>query len=170
MVVEETVITLGIRMNALIGYSMAVGLACGLQVLAAENWAQWRGPTFNGATTAKGLPASPTMEQVLWSAPLPGPSGATPIIWNDHVFIHTPDESGNLSLIAFNRADGKERWRQEVGIGNKEKGRNNMAAPSPVTDGKRVYSLFGTGDLAAFDMDGKPVWKRSLAKDLAGSR
>ena len=166
MVVEETVITLGIRMNALIGYSMAVGLACGLQVLAAENWAQWRGPTFNGATTAKGLPASPTMEQVMWSAPLPGPSGATPIIWNDHVFIHTPDESGNLSLIAFNRADGKERWRQEVGIGNKEKGRNNMAAPSPVTDGKRVYSLFGTGDLAAFDMDGKPVWKRSLAKDF----
>jgi flagellar basal body P-ring protein FlgI len=37
MVVEETGITLGIRMNALIGYSMAIGLACGLQVLAAEN-------------------------------------------------------------------------------------------------------------------------------------
>jgi outer membrane protein assembly factor BamB len=40
-----------------------------------------------------------------------------------------------------------------------------MASPSPVTDGKAVYALFGTGDLAAFDFEGNPLWKRSLAAD-----
>jgi outer membrane protein assembly factor BamB len=40
-----------------------------------------------------------------------------------------------------------------------------MAVPTPVTDGKNVYVLFGTADLAALDMDGKPVWIRSLAQE-----
>lgn len=153
-------------MKRMLGVIVAVGLAGSTIDGFAANWAQWRGPAFNGSTVAKGLPANPTAADEAWSAPLPGPSGATPIIWDDHVFIHTPDESGNLSLIALDRRDGKERWRREVGIGNKEKGRNNMAAPSPVTDGKRVISLFGTGDLAAFDFEGKPLWKRSLGKDF----
>ena len=40
-----------------------------------------------------------------------------------------------------------------------------MATPSPVTDGKKVIALFGTGDLVAFDMDGKSLWSRQLGKD-----
>jgi outer membrane protein assembly factor BamB len=153
-------------MKTTYGIGIALGLAFACVATAGENWAQWRGPAFNGSTVARGLPGELSRESVLWSAPVPGPSGATPIIWNDHVFTHSPDESGNLALIAMDRRSGKELWRQEVGIGNKEKGRNNMAAPSPVTDGERVISLFGTGDLAAFGMDGKPLWKRSLGKDF----
>ncbi len=153
-------------MKTTYGIGIALGLAFACVATAGENWAQWRGPAFNGSTVARGLPGELSRENVLWSAPVPGPSGATPIIWNDHVFTHSPDESGNLALIAMDRRSGKELWRQEVGIGNKEKGRNNMAAPSPVTDGERVISLFGTGDLAAFGMDGKPLWKRSLGKDF----
>jgi outer membrane protein assembly factor BamB len=40
-----------------------------------------------------------------------------------------------------------------------------MASPSPVTDGKRVFSLFATGDLAAFDFSGQELWKRDLGKE-----
>jgi hypothetical protein len=29
-----------------------------------------------------------------------------------------------------------------------------MASPSPVTDGKIVIIMYGTGDIAAFDFDG----------------
>jgi outer membrane protein assembly factor BamB len=33
---------------------------------------------------------------------------------------------------------------------------------TPVTDGQRVYALFGTGIVACYDLDGKLVWKRLL--------
>lgn len=97
---------------------------------------------------------------------MPGKAGATPIIWEDHVFVSTPDEGGNLILMALDRRDGSMRWQREVGVGDMEKGRNNTAAPSPVTDGERVVALFGTGDIAAFDFEGKELWKRNLGREF----
>jgi outer membrane protein assembly factor BamB len=43
-----------------------------------------------------------------------------------------------------------------------------MASPSPATDGKKAFSLFATGDLAAFDFAGQEIWKRNLAKEYGG--
>ena len=40
-----------------------------------------------------------------------------------------------------------------------------MASPSPVTDGRVVYILYGTGDLAALDFSGNILWQRNLGKD-----
>lgn len=131
----------------------------------AGNWPNWRGPDFNGSAKSGPLPAAPTRDDIVWSIPLPGRGGSTPVVWDDHVFVNAPDESGNLVLVDYNRVDGKERWRRTVGVGDKERGRNNMAAPSPVTDGKTVFTLFGTGDLAAFGLDGRELWKRNLGKD-----
>jgi outer membrane protein assembly factor BamB len=131
-----------------------------------ENWPQWRGPYFNGSTTEKGLPTEwSNTNNVAWVTPLPGYSGATPIIWEDFVFVSSPDAQKNLLLLCLDRKDGKVRWQKTVATGDREKGRNNMASPSPVTDGKSVFSLFGTGDLAAYDFSGKELWTRNLAKD-----
>jgi outer membrane protein assembly factor BamB len=132
----------------------------------AEDWPQWRGPYFNGSTTEKGLPAQwSKTENVAWAAPMPGYSGATPAVWGDSVFVSSPDEQKNLLLLCLDRKTGKERWKRVVSAGDREKGRNNMASPSPATDGQRVFSLFATGDLAAFDFAGRELWKRNLAKD-----
>jgi outer membrane protein assembly factor BamB len=132
----------------------------------AENWPQWRGPFFNGSTTEKGLPVQwSKTENVAWVAPLPGYSSATPAIWDDCVFVSSPDEQKNLLLICLDRKTGQARWRKVVGGGDRQQGLNNMATPSPVTDGKRVFSLFATGDLAAFDFSGQELWKRDLGKE-----
>src|SRR5262249_28667318 len=40
----------------------------------------------------------------------------------------------------------------------------NMASPSPVTDGRHVWAHFGTGDLACYDFDGRQVWGLNLAE------
>ena len=40
-----------------------------------------------------------------------------------------------------------------------------MASPSPVTDGKLVYALFGTAQLVACDFAGKEAWRRDLGAD-----
>jgi outer membrane protein assembly factor BamB len=45
--------------------------------------------------------------------------------------------------------------------------KRNLATPSPVTDGERVYAWFSTGQLAAVGMDGKPIWTRHLGKEYA---
>jgi outer membrane protein assembly factor BamB len=130
----------------------------------AENWPQWRGPFFNGSTTETNLPATwSKTENVLWTAPLPGPSHATPIVWDDSVFITSPDDNKNLLLLCLDRRTGKVRWHKQAGAGDRTRGRNNMASPSPVTDGNTVWAMFGTGDLAAFDFSGKQLWARNLA-------
>jgi outer membrane protein assembly factor BamB len=133
---------------------------------AAENWAQWRGPFFNGSTIETNLPTEwSKTENVRWATPLPGYSGATPVVWDDSVFVSSPDSQKNLLLLCIGRQDGKIRWQRTVSDGDQEKGRNNMASPSPVTDGHTVFLLVGTGKLVAFDFSGKELWSRDLAKD-----
>ena len=100
-----------------------------------------------------------------WAVPLPGPSGATPAVWGDAVFLTSPDAQKNLLLICVNRKDGKVRWQKQITSGDINKGKGNMASPSPVTDGKSVFVLFGTGDFAAVDFDGNILWQRNLGAD-----
>ena len=146
--------------------SFVVGLGFISISLHAAHWPQWRGPEFNGSSPESGLPAAwSKAENVVWAAPLPGPSGATPVIWGDHIFVSTPDAQKNLKLICLNRRDGTLRWEKLVAVGDKNKGRNNMTAPSPVTDGKTVFVLYGTADMAAFDFQGKELWQRNLGKE-----
>ena len=127
--------------------------------LRAENWPQWRGPFFNGSTTEKGLPTRfSKTENVKWVADLPGPSAATPVIWDDRVFVNSVDQqAGTLQALCLARATGKTLWQHETGVGISLDEKSNFASPSPVTDGKLVWFFYGNGQLAAFDFDGKQV-------------
>ena len=148
--------------------TIAAGLLfCSQLSSPADNWPQWRGPLFNGSTSEKNLPTLwSTSENVVWKTALPGSSGATPAIWGDHVFVSSPDAQKNLNLICLNRVDGTVRWQKQVAVGDKVIGRNNAASPSPVTDGKTVFVIFATGDLAAYDFSGKELWTRNIGKDF----
>ncbi len=44
--------------------------------------------------------------------------------------------------------------------------KHNLASASPVTDGQRVYAVFGTGQVVAVDMAGRAVWTRHLGKEF----
>jgi outer membrane protein assembly factor BamB len=153
------------RMRVLASIAIAVGLLSA--AAQAENWAQWRGPNFNGATAEKGLPQTfSKTENVAWVTPLPGPSSATPIIWGDKVFVSSTDsESGKLMALCLSATDGKVLWKKFLGKDGKMQG-NNFAGPSPVTDGKRVVFLYASGDLAAFDFAGNQLWARNLIKEF----
>ena len=70
-------------------------LLLALLALADENWPQWRGPSLDGTSAAKGLPLTwSETENVKWKVKLPSWSGATPIIWGDRIFVASPS-SGN---------------------------------------------------------------------------
>lgn len=131
----------------------------------AENWPQWRGPCSNGSTSETGLPESCDPATAKWSVAMPGASHATPIVWNDRVFVTSTDPATKgLLALCVNAQDGKVRWQQRLGDEIKAP-QNNGATPSPVTDGKRVCFLFGSGDLAALDMDGKLLWSKNLVRE-----
>lgn len=98
----------------------------------ASDWPQWRGPLFNGSTTETNLKASFSQQQdILWSAPLPGRSGATPVVWGDAIFVPSPDAQKNLLLFCVDRTTGKVRWQREVGAGDRVNGKNNMPPALP---------------------------------------
>ncbi len=131
------------------------------------DWPQWRGPFFNGSTDEKGVPASwSKTENVAWVSPLPGPSGATPVIAGGRVFVtSTIKGTTEFAALCFDARTGKELWRKPAGSDPRKFARNNMASPSPATDGKSVFFLFGNGALLGFDFDGKEIWSRNLEKE-----
>ncbi|MGH9766516.1 MAG: PQQ-binding-like beta-propeller repeat protein, partial [Blastocatellia bacterium] len=55
----------------------------------ADNWPQWRGPFLNGVSSEKNLPLRWSKEEnIAWKLSLPGLSAATPVIWEDRIFLN----------------------------------------------------------------------------------
>ncbi len=56
----------------------------------ARNWAQWRGPMANGIVPQGDPPLEWSEDRnVRWKVPIPGQGHATPIIWENRIFILT---------------------------------------------------------------------------------
>lgn len=71
---------------------------------------------------------------------------------------------------AFSRSAGKRVWERRIeaeGELTPTHEKHNLATPSPVTDGRLVFALFGTGQLVALNQDGSVAWQRHLGKDYA---
>ncbi|HEV7396503.1 MAG TPA: PQQ-binding-like beta-propeller repeat protein [Pyrinomonadaceae bacterium] len=131
----------------------------------AENWPQWRGPNLNGFSGETDLPSKWTAEEnIFWKLALPGLSGSTPIIWNDRLFLNVA-EGDDLYLWCIDRYKGTLLWKKLLGNGNTKMRKQNMSSPSPVTDGKAVFVMTGTGILKGFDFSGKESWARDIQKD-----
>jgi outer membrane protein assembly factor BamB len=137
----------------------------GVVPVAAEHWPQWRGPMLNGESGEKNLPVRwSTTENITWKLAVPERSGSTPIVWGDHVFLNV-GEGSNLALWAVDRTNGMVRWKRPLGGGNRRMMKQQMSSPSPVTDGKTVWVMTGTGVLKAFDFAGKELWGRDIQAD-----
>jgi outer membrane protein assembly factor BamB len=138
----------------------------GGNMAAASNWPQWRGPEDNGISKETDLPVSWSEgKNIAWKIPMPGKGGATPIVWNDRIFV-TSGEQNNYVLLCLD-LEGKEIWKRVVSSGGRNAIRGdegNDASASPSTDGKLVFTYFGTGDLACFDFAGKEIWKFNIQK------
>ena len=148
------------------------------------DWPNWRGPNFNGSSDYNGaLPSKFDKENsVKWSFSLPGPSAATPIIFEDLVFIPSIQVNklrgrgdGELLALCLNKNNGELLWQKHAGSGYKPGNsdgfdyqlhdRSNYASPSPVISGKSIVFFFGNGDLISFDFKGRENWRRNIQKD-----
>jgi outer membrane protein assembly factor BamB len=139
---------------------IALFLAYFIAPARAENWPQWRGPADDGISKETNLPAEwSENKNIRWQLKLPGQSGATPAVWEDRIFL-TSQDGDDVVLLCIG-TDGKERWKRKLASGKARYMRDegNLASPSPSTDGQHVYVFTGTGDFAAFDFEGKELWK-----------
>ena len=133
-----------------------------------ENWMRFRGPTGQGISSETKLPVTwSATKNIKWKTSLPGKGWSSPIVFEDHVFLTASTEEGvSCRVICINRKDGSIAWttevhRQKPGPMRKQ---NSYATPTPVTDGKQVYSVFYDGTVTAVDFSGKLVWKNSEVK------
>ena len=144
---------------------LAACLAALLPSLVAANWPQWRGPDLNGVSGEKNLPLKwSATENVAWKLAMPDRSGSTPIVWGSRVFLNVA-EGDDLSLWCVDRAKGSLLWKRPLGGGNVKMRKHNMSSPSPVTDGRAVWVMTGTGLLKSFDFEGRELWTRDIQKD-----
>lgn len=108
-----------------------------------KNWHHWRGPLATGAAVNANPPTKwSESENIRWKVPIPGMGHATPIIWEDMIFIqtaipgemaetdNTTDESQTerrrgrrrnrplpiykFDLLVLNRSDGSVRWQKTL--------------------------------------------------------
>jgi outer membrane protein assembly factor BamB len=128
----------------------------------AANWPQWRGPTADGVSAETNLPTEwDEARNMAWTLPLPGHSGATPVIWGDRIFLPS-DDGKEVSLLCVT-TERKELWKRKLGASSgrwygPSRDEGDDSSPSPSTDGKHVYTFTGTGDLACHDFNGNEVW------------
>ncbi|MEM9407535.1 MAG: PQQ-binding-like beta-propeller repeat protein [Acidobacteriota bacterium] len=152
-----------------------------------KDWPSWRGPGNLGVADGAEYPESWDVEKdTLWSTELPGTSTSTPIVWGDRLFLTSQigrspiarrgegedpeaDDALTFVVLALDRATGREVWRRDVPSAGELPAthlKHNLASPSPVTDGDRLITWFATGQVVAFDLDGKELWQRNLAEDF----
>ncbi|HVL66910.1 MAG TPA: PQQ-binding-like beta-propeller repeat protein [Vicinamibacterales bacterium] len=158
---------------------------------AARPWPAFRGANAAGNGDGQGAVSEwdvATNRNVRWKTPIPGFTTASPIVWNDRVFVVTAISSkgdrtfrtglyGDVApvddlsehtwkIYCLDKASGKILWEQTAHVGVPKVKRHTKSAQAnstPVTDGTRVVALFGSvGVLAAWDMNGKPLWKQDI--------
>ena len=132
----------------LIAATFVASLALFHPQLAAENWPGWRGPRGDGSSLDKAAPTSwdgTNGKNIVWKAALPGIGHASPVVWQDRVFlVSCLEESEERVLLCLDRKGGKELWRRTVFKAPLETKHslNSRASGTPATDGELVYVTF----------------------------
>ena len=111
--------------------------------------------------------------KVDWSAPLPGRGLSSPIVVGAKVFVTCASgpEQEQLHLFCFDAASGQKVWERQLQATGRTmcQPKNCVAASTPCSDGRHVYAIWSSNDLAAFDLDGNLLWVRGLTMDYANA-
>lgn len=117
-----------------------------------------RYPDANPVTTW-----SPT-NNVIWKTALPNWSNASPILMGDRLFIC----SEPATVMCLSAKDGTILWQDSLqdlpAPAPRTHGANGYTSATPLSDGRKVWVVFGQGIVACWDLAGKKLWQVSLEK------
>jgi hypothetical protein len=148
------------------GSKAFVGLCAGLAwslAAAGADWARFRGP--DGRGVAETAPAPLEMRAdggYAWKRAVPA-GKSSPILVGGRLFL-TAHEGDDLLTLAFDRKSGEPLWTRRVRRDRQDERNevNDAAAPTPVSDGKRLYAFFADFGLVAYSVEGDELWRRAL--------
>ena len=137
----------------------------------AANWPRLRGPTGLGVAGECAVPTEwnvPEGKNVLWKTEVPLPGNNSPVVWGDRVFLSGATKN-ERKVFCFDAKSGKLLWAKNVPGTPQSTAKppkvmddTGFAAPTMATNGHGVFAMFATGDLAAFDFEGRLAWSRSF--------
>jgi outer membrane protein assembly factor BamB len=140
-----------------------------------QEWRSFRGPQSSGYQAEAQVPTEWNVEDgtnVAWRADLPGRGVCGPIVVGGKVIVSASSGSNRdrLHIAAYDDATGNPLWHRQF----LATGRTLMhpmsanAAPTPVSDGQRVFAFYSSNDLVCVDLEGNLQWMRGLAIDHVG--
>jgi outer membrane protein assembly factor BamB len=131
-------------------------------------WYRFRGPGGAGISPYRQVPVQfggPPGQGIVWKTPIALPGHSSPVIWEDRLFVSGAD-SNDCQVYCLAIDSGRLLWTGRLPIDPSQRpevpAETGLAAPTMATDGRYAYAIFGTGQVVAFDMDGRLVWTRSL--------
>lgn len=141
-------------------------------------WPRFRGPDGSGTSTDTRIPVQWSDEKNLaWKTEMPGKGFSSPIVFGDRVYVTCYSNEQDLDhvkrhLVCVDRSNGKIVWSKTVDATAPEREERRMAAHgyashTPVTDGERIYAMFGATGVIAFDMSGEELWRRDVGREQA---
>jgi len=149
------------------GDTKTVPQASSLPAAFGSNWPSLRGAGGVGVAQVADAPVQWDVESgegVLWKVEVPVHGYNSPIVWGNRVFMSGADEEAQ-EIFCFDADSGETLWTKtvETDVELPEVSEDTgLAAPTMATDGTRVFAIFATGELAAFDFDGNSVWQKSM--------
>jgi outer membrane protein assembly factor BamB len=160
---------------------VAVGISITAHVSRGDDWSQFRGATGLGVTAEASLPlewGGADGTNLVWKSPLVGEGHASPIVWKDRLFVctaHWPETVTDRKqtipehhVLCYSTTTGALEWDAQIPPGQWRRDDfrsgpgGGYAAPTPATDGKHVYVVFGSSVIAAVDYSGKIVWRTEI--------
>lgn len=132
---------------------------------AEDNWAQFRGPTGRGHSSAREVPLKWDADSVVWKTSLKGQGQSSPVNWGDQLFLTSASEDGKERYVhCLDRKNGKVLWEKTIACASPENPHkmNSFATPTCATNGEVVVAFFGPGGIHCFDLEGEKKWSRDL--------
>jgi outer membrane protein assembly factor BamB len=131
----------------------------------------FRGPMGLGISYHKNIPVNwdgAAGTNIIWKVALSKPGYNSPVVWGDKVFLAGADAEARL-VSCYNKKTGQVLWEKKAddipgspATMPKVTEDTGLSAPTMAVDGYRVYALFATGDVIAFDLNGNRKWARNL--------
>lgn len=159
----------------------SVGVLLGLAFFGGADWAQFRGNDTTGKiSSAAALPPTEwnvarektdkqeavAAKNIAWSAELPARGVSSPIVVGNKVFVTSVSgaKQDRLIVSCFSTADGKRLWERKFWATGRTFCHpvSSVAAPTPASDGERIFAFYSSNDLACLDLDGNLLWYRGL--------
>jgi outer membrane protein assembly factor BamB len=152
-------------------YFATLCVVAAIPLLTAADWLQFRGTDGTGvAADAKPPVKFSATENVAWKMPLPGRGVCGPIVIGDRVVVTAssgPVKEDKLHVLCFDAKSGKQLWHRQFWATGRpyHHPTSSNAAPTPASDGQRIFAFYSSNDLVCLDLEGNLVWYRGLAFD-----